>query len=371
VSRIETAVRISAETWPERRYDAYLARADLFPDALVTSFLAGFYNGGGPLLLTPTGELHVAVRQELQRLQTQRVFIIGSFAAIAPEVEAEIREMGIETARTFGRDRYETARSVAATAPESYGTAFVATGTDFADALAAGPLAYALRRPTFLTTPDELHPAAAEALHERAIHEVVIVGGAGAVSERVARQIERICPEWCPEWCIETRRIGGRNRTETAALLADEFAEGTGHPITHVNLARGDDFPDAAAGGPHGGQELAPILLSTGRHARVGHHRVAAGQRRHHRDHPRLRHPQRPQRRRPGTGAPGSHIEVEPPTRHRELTWRTGSRCTSGTGRAPGRSETLAATRPAGSGRLDSTTGLRAAVRVGLTPRCP
>ena len=29
-----------------------------------------------------------------------------------------------------------------------------------------------------------------------------------------------------------------------------------------MNLARGDAFPDALAGGPHGGRENAPILLT-------------------------------------------------------------------------------------------------------------
>jgi putative cell wall-binding protein len=262
-SRVETAVRISEETWPESRYDAFLARADLFPDALVASYPAGAFNGGGPLLLTPSHELHPAVRQELERLDVERVFIMGSFAAIAPEVEAQVRALGIETYRTFGRDRYGTARSAASLAPENFGVAFVATGTDFADALAAGPLAYALRQPIFLTPPDELHPEAAEGLRERGISEVVVVGGPGAVSERVARQIEQVCHAGGPRDCIRTRRIGGRDRTETAALLADELVEVGEVTLTHVNLARGDAFPDAAAGGPHGGQEMAPILLAT------------------------------------------------------------------------------------------------------------
>ena len=31
----------------------------------------------------------------------------------------------------------------------------------------------------------------------------------------------------------------------------------------HVNLARGDDYPDALAGGPHAGEELSPVLLTS------------------------------------------------------------------------------------------------------------
>ncbi len=261
-SRYETAAAIVQEAFPGVAFNAYLARGGLFPDALAASFPAG--GSSEPLLLTPPDALHPAVREQLERLDVTQVRIIGSFDAVSREVEAQLRAMGIDTSRTIGRDRYETAASAAhANGGETYGTAFVATGTDFADALAAGPLAYAALRPILLTPPDDLHPAAEQVLSSLDISEVVIVGGAGAVSERVARQIERICRADGPRDCIRTRRIGGRDRTETAALLADELIEVGEVTPTHVNLARGDAFPDAAAGGPHGGQEMAPILLAT------------------------------------------------------------------------------------------------------------
>lgn len=261
-TRYETAVKITQAVFPGPVEGVWLARGDLFPDALAASY------PGGPILLTPSDELHPAVRQELRRLEAPLVYIAGDSTAVSHEVEGAIQAMGIDTHRASGADRFATARSVVATRPEdNYGTAIVTTGLEFADALAAGPLANAGNMPILLTTPDRLHEQAAEGLYEQGIHHVIIVGGTAAVSEQVRRDIENFCP-FDGGRCITTSRIGGRSRTETAALVADELVQWVRDNLdpafvpTHVNLARGDNFPDATAGGPHGGAELAPVLLT-------------------------------------------------------------------------------------------------------------
>lgn len=259
--RYDTAVAISRATFPGHRYDAWLARGDLFPDALAASYPASFYNGGAPILLTPPNRLHPAVAAELDRLQVQRVFILGDTTAISSEVETEIRRAGRETVRVAGADRYTTAAyAVAHAGNENSGRGLLATGEDFADALTAGPLAYRLLMPLFITPRSILHDETARALRSAGIRQLVIVGGTAAVSEDVRRAVEAIC--WAPGDCITTTRLGGRDRAETATLLADYLKARLGTPV-HVNLARGDVFADAVAGGPHGGVEGAPTLLAT------------------------------------------------------------------------------------------------------------
>lgn len=83
-----------------------------------------------------------------------------------------------------------------------------------------------------------------------------MVGGTAALSDQVRRYVESICDD--SGTCITTRRIDGKNRIETATLLADELVRLQRIPDpdwmpTHVNLARGDLLPDAAVGGPQGG----------------------------------------------------------------------------------------------------------------------
>ncbi|MBW3661928.1 MAG: cell wall-binding repeat-containing protein [Actinobacteria bacterium] len=269
--RYETAAIVARATFPpgpDRRYDVYVARGDVFPDALAASFVAGYYNGGGPLLLTPTHELHSATRAAIEDL-AWRVAILGDEIAVSHRVEEEIRAIpSVEDVyRIAGPDRYWTARHIVGKAPQDHSTTgIVATGADFVDALVAGPLAYTLAMPLLLTTPDRLHEAARDGLEqESSISEVIVVGGRAAVSDVVVREIEAICRD--DTGCITAERIGGATRTETATLLANEYLERLGElgqPVEHVNLARGDVFADAAAGAPHAGEEaeLAPILLT-------------------------------------------------------------------------------------------------------------
>lgn len=271
--RFETAAKIAEETFPSpaHRYDAWLARGDDFPDALTASFPAGQYNGGGPLLLTPTGFLHPAVVEQLERLTIGRVWIMGSAAAVSNEVEAELQARGYETFRVQGSDRYGTAEHAAAVYPENWGVAIVATGQQFADALVSGAHAFRLAYPIVLTTSDQLHPTAERILRQRDISHVIIAGGTSAVSAQVQRDLEDICSVRDDGWvdyCIDTERIGGTDRSATAALMADDFVRrirergDTGFQPTHVNLARGDNFADAAAAGPHAGHERGPLLLT-------------------------------------------------------------------------------------------------------------
>jgi len=258
-TRIETAVAVSRRTFPDGGFaEVFLARDDLFPDALAASFPAGD-NGGQPILLTPTGSLHPATRAEIERLTPERVVIMGSEVAVGEQVEAEIRAMGIDTVRLSGNDRYETA-AAAARYGDMRGEVIVATGLDFPDALASGPVAFHVGSPLLLTTPDKLHPAARAVIEERQPTGIVVVGGERAVSANTYDQLQQLCQDI--DDCVQVRRLRGRNRTETAIQVADYFDGRVDGDWTHVNLARGDAFPDAAVGGPHGGHEAAPILLT-------------------------------------------------------------------------------------------------------------
>lgn len=264
--RYETAARVVRDAWQDRDVSrVYIARGDLFPDALAVSCTAGAYNGGEPLLLTRPDGLPEPTRQELRRLGTNYAYIVGDREAVSQQVEQDLADMGIIVeGRTAGSDRYWTARSVAGRAPDDcLRTVLLATGTDFADALAAGPMASILSYPVLLTTPHSLHPAVQDffAFEDDSIDEVVILGGPNAISKEVERQVRSYRRSSDGEG-FDVVRIDGADRTETAALLASELLERRNIDVTHVNLARGDAFPDAAAGAPHAGLELAPILLT-------------------------------------------------------------------------------------------------------------
>jgi putative cell wall-binding protein len=241
-----------------------LANGVRFPDALSGNYLAGAL--GAPILLTDQNTLPQATRDAFTRLGAKTVTILGGTAAVSAAVEAELRTMGLTINRVAGVDRYETSRAVAeepgnenvGTVGTSGRTAILASGQNFADALAAGPLAYAADLPVILTEPGELSDAARQALQNLNIDHVLIAGGTAAVSAAVETEVRTLNEG------TTTQRLQGATRRETAVEIANFAVANLDFVETHVNLARGDDFADALAGGPHGGVDRAPILLTAG-----------------------------------------------------------------------------------------------------------
>src|SRR4051794_24893409 len=116
-----------------------LARDDGFADALAGGPLAAANNGC--LLLTPTGALDARSLAEIQRALPSggTVFLLGGEGALGPGVAAAVSNAGYNPVRLGGANRYETAVKVATDGLGSPSVAFIATGTNFPDALGAGP----------------------------------------------------------------------------------------------------------------------------------------------------------------------------------------------------------------------------------------
>lgn len=267
--RFATAVDIAAERVAGADASietVLLARADDFPDALAGAGLASMVGGisetSAPILLTGRDSLPAATAQALQDFSVRRVVLLGGTDAISAQVEAQLAQ-DHDVQRVAGANRYATAAEAARMLvantqglSELAGqrTVLVASGQDFADALAGGPVAYAGQLPILLTDPDELPAATAAVLDELAPERALLLGGEAALSTAVQAQIE--------QRGIATRRLGGANRQATAAQIADFALSELGFDGQGVVLARGDAFPDALAGGLQAGRTRAPILLT-------------------------------------------------------------------------------------------------------------
>lgn len=151
--------------------------------------------------------------------------------------------------RFAGDTRFDTAATVSR---ESFAAgqplAYVATGLDFPDALAAGPVAGAANAPILLTRPDELHPATAAELRRLKVDHIVVLGGEQVVSRAVADALADIAT---------TTRVAGPDRFATAVALSQTFDPG----VDEVLLASAFGFPDALTGGPVATRRRAPLLL--------------------------------------------------------------------------------------------------------------
>ncbi|WP_423918658.1 cell wall-binding repeat-containing protein [Candidatus Poriferisodalis sp.] len=220
-----------------------LASGENWPDALAGTAL------DRPLLLTKQAFLPAATREYLAPCSAHpnaKVIILGGPAAVSEDVANTLRTIGYRVDRIAGADRYDTARRAArAFAPPSLSTVYLASGINFADAVAVAP-SVSVGSPLILTTPDALHPQAQRFLTDagRSVASVTILGGHGAISADVETAVRGLG--------IETRRVAGADRYETAARLARlSFSARGCHPVVDVAVANGTS--------PYGGLVAAAV----------------------------------------------------------------------------------------------------------------
>jgi putative cell wall-binding protein len=152
--------------------------------------------------------------------------------------------------RRSGSGRAETAVEVSrAHFPVGRRTVWVATGEDFPDALAGGPAAAREEAPILLVGREVVPAATRQELLRLEPEEIVLLGGTGAVSQRVEDELRAIAP---------ITRLGGADRFATAALVSRRAFP---QQARVVHIATGTVFADALAGVPAAAGVGGPILL--------------------------------------------------------------------------------------------------------------
>jgi putative cell wall-binding protein len=272
-----------------------VARGDLFPDALAASYLAGHAHTG--ILLTNTNSVPASTLNGLRNEGVRNVYLMGGTTAISGAVEAQLDgtqayDCGgnpvpavpgpatLTVQRIGGVDRFETAKLVAEHAgldndgrlditptdgvPLEQDTAIVASGLNFPDALAAGPLAYRGDDdgccppgdpvPLLLSNTGSVPQATLDALVDLGTVNVIVTGGTAAVSDAAVAQLTAAG--------YHVRRIAGATRQATAGALATAMIDEWGFNPEGAALARGDNFADVLPGGPFAGSVDETIVLS-------------------------------------------------------------------------------------------------------------
>lgn len=247
-TRFDTAARLAlgADARPQV---VYLAVGDNFPDALAGGPLAA--HEGAPILLVRTDALPPDTEAALASLAPERVVALGGTAAISDAVLAAAgTAAGATTDRIAGPDRYATAAAIAQRMPPST-TVHLATGTNFPDALAAGPATGGA--PILLVTRDAVPAATAAALETLDPDAVVVLGGPGVISEETAQAAATAGTAYLAF-------VSGPDRYATAVAVARN-RPGPTHPET-VYVAVGSNFPDALAASTRVAADEAVLVLS-------------------------------------------------------------------------------------------------------------
>ena len=158
------------------------------------------------------------------------------------------------TRRLAGPDRYSTAVEIS---KDGFGpgvpVVYVATGTNFPDALTAAPAAARQGGPLLLVTPTSVPGAVAAELDRLDPKLIVVVGGSGAVSDAVYSQL-------APFATKSIRRDAGSDRYQTAGVVVERAFSSS--PTAYV--ATGANFPDALSARAAAAKSDAPVLLVPG-----------------------------------------------------------------------------------------------------------
>ena len=245
----DTAVEISKAGWNYAPV-AVLATGGNFPDALTGTVLA--HKVDGPLLLTESDHLNPAVAEELKRLGTRKVYLLGGKVALNDAVAKSLEVQGITTERLEGWDQYGTAAAIASVATPSSTQAFLVNGELFSDALSISSYAAAQGIPVLLTRPDSLPQETVTALAQLGVTEVTLIGGKAVIKDTIEEQLAKL-----PQPVKVTTRYAGYDQYETNTAVLNQLSFET----SKVYLATGENFPDALAGAALAAKVKAPILL--------------------------------------------------------------------------------------------------------------
>lgn len=300
---------------------AVLVTNGSYQDALSASYLAGQLGTG--ILTTNTSSISPAVFQALALTGVTQVFVVGGPLVVTPaditqlentpsyectpngttprtNISGQIEDLQVQ--QIYGQTADDTAGAVATFAgvgapgtanfQGAYGgayndtsgssgspassapdtavtTAILATDRSFTDAASASAPAYsgALQNgnhhgfPLLLTGQATLSPAAASALTNDSVQQVLVMGGPIAISDNVVSQIEAMG--------ITVVRIAGQDFTDTSQLLAQfelsstnlaAQATGLDWDPGSLSIARGDYYTDAIVVSRI--SAFAPILLT-------------------------------------------------------------------------------------------------------------
>ncbi|TLS38487.1 SpoIID/LytB domain-containing protein [Pseudalkalibacillus caeni] len=239
--RFDVAVNVSKEGWTSTAGTVIIANYLAFADALAAAPLA--YKENAPILLTHPNNLTDATREEIKRLNPERVILIGGTASISTNVGNQVKQLVGNVDRIGGGDRFEVAYNIS----KDLGTsskAVIANGLKFPDALAIAPYAAKEGYPILLTLDNRLPTATKSALSGK--NETLVIGGEGSVGQSVYDQLPG------------RKRIGGADRYEVATNIVREL----NLPAEKAFLATGLTFADALTGSVLAAKQEAPLLLS-------------------------------------------------------------------------------------------------------------
>jgi putative cell wall-binding protein len=184
----------------------YIATGTNFPDSLSAGAAAGAHNA--PLLLVNGGAASVDADTAalLRSLGTTTIRVIGGPAAVSDAMAQSLAKFGSVT-RYYGGDRFGTSQAVNELSFSSAGTALLASGVNFPDALGASAWGGATGSPLFIAPNGCVPLRSLYDIYNFGVTRVSVVGGPSALSAGVTSLTA--CQSGWTAFALRTVRIGG------------------------------------------------------------------------------------------------------------------------------------------------------------------
>lgn len=244
--RIATSLAIAQNGWPNGADTVFLAGYDGWPDALASIPLA--FQANAPVLLTHNDWLDPRIHTGLSKLQPTHIIILGGSGVIKDSLVQTLQQLVPKATieRIGGQNRYATAALIAERLKSTSGQTVLASGLNFADALAAAPFAARQGIPILLTNPYSLPVETQNAYTALRIEETYAIGGQGVISESLLKTLQN------------AQRYGGNDRYATAAVVNQQLMGTSTNGLYFVT--NGESFPDALSIAVLAARTGAPLL---------------------------------------------------------------------------------------------------------------
>ena len=253
-ARETTAVEVSKALYPngfpqDHAYKTViLSTSTEYADALSAAPLAA-QKGNAPILLSRPNKIRPEVVNELKRLGTENVIILGGPNAISEQIKQQLSSKGYKVDRIAGKNRIETNQKVNAQLNHVQG-AIVASSHSFPDALGAAPIA-AIKNWAIVLTDQKMDNKSKAFVNFK---QVAIVGGSGVVSDQVEKDLIK------QNGKDRVVRLAGSQRYETQQKVLNYFREDISS--SYVLTATGENFPDALSASSLAYKYKAPLVLT-------------------------------------------------------------------------------------------------------------
>jgi SpoIID/LytB domain protein len=255
--RIATSVEVSKQLYPNgfptnhSHKTVLIATSKEYADALSAGPLA-YQSGNAPILLTNASSLSSSVIEEIKRLKASKVIVLGGKDAVSDQVINQIKAIvdPNRVSRISGDNRYETNAEINEKLTNVDGL-FVASGQNFADALAGSSVA-AINHYAIVLTREGALPAINQTYISKQTNKpIYILGGIDAISDTVLQQVRKVK--------ADASRLSGSNRYGTLAEILEQFKQSFNG--TEVIYSTGINFPDALTSSSLAAAKKAPLIL--------------------------------------------------------------------------------------------------------------